>query len=45
MFISSHSLIGSIFCIFNRMPDDYDDKDMWFSCLYFLIRGTMKMHS
>lgn len=45
MFISSPILIGSIYCVFDKMLDDYDDEDMWFSCLYFLIRGAMKMHS
>jgi len=31
--------------VFERMLDDSDDENIWFSCLYFLIRGAMRMHS
>ncbi|OON85714.1 hypothetical protein BXO88_10670 [Oribacterium sp. C9] len=31
--------------VFERMLDDSDDENMWFSCLYFMIRGAMRMNS
>ncbi|SFG31155.1 hypothetical protein [Oribacterium sp. WCC10] len=31
--------------VFERMLDDSDDENIWFWCLYFLIRGAMRMHS
>lgn len=34
-----------IYAIFEKMLDDSDDEDVWFSCLYFLICGAMRMHS
>ncbi|MBP3781783.1 MAG: hypothetical protein J6I68_00890 [Butyrivibrio sp.] len=45
MFIAAPGFRHVIYAIFERMLDDSDDEDMWFSCLYFLIRGAMKMHS
>lgn len=43
--ISRPLLIDVIFGVFEVMLDDSDDEDIWFSCLYFMIRGAMKMHS
>ncbi|WP_026492876.1 hypothetical protein [Butyrivibrio sp. XPD2002] len=45
MLISAPCLISTIYGVFDVMLNDYDDKDIWFSCLYFLIRGAMKMNS
>ncbi|WP_044914168.1 hypothetical protein [Butyrivibrio sp. WCE2006] len=45
MLIAAPCLISTIYSVFDVMLNDYDDEDIWFSCLYFLIRGAMKMHS
>lgn len=45
MLIAAPGFRQVIYAVFERMLDDSDDEDMWFSCLYFLIRGAMKMHS
>lgn len=45
MLISSPEFVNVIYGVFERMLDDYDDEQMWFTFLYFLIRGAMRMHS
>lgn len=45
MFIAAPGFRDVIHAVFEIMLDDSDDENLWFSCLYFLIRGAMKMHS
>ena len=45
MLIAAPGFRTVIYAVFERMLDDSDDENMWFSCLYFLIRGAMKMNS
>ena len=45
MLVAAPGFRNVIYAVFERMLIDSDDENMWFTCLYFLIRGAMNMHS
>ncbi len=44
LLLAGPEMKDAIYCVFDKMLDDPMEKDFWYWCLHFLIRGAMRMH-